>query len=63
MEIKKNERLTRYDLGREELLKRVWEWKEQYSKALHESGMWSQEQIEKTGRSTVIPLRLLLMVI
>ena len=30
-EIKKNEGLTRYDLGREEFLKRVWEWKDQYS--------------------------------
>ena len=30
-EIKKNEGLTRYDLGREKFLKRVWEWKEQYS--------------------------------
>jgi len=30
-EIKKNEGKTRYDLGRDEFLKRVWEWKEQYS--------------------------------
>ena len=30
-EIKKNEGLTRYDLGREEFVKRVWAWKEQYS--------------------------------
>lgn len=30
-ELKKNEGLTRYDLGREEFLKRVWQWKEQYS--------------------------------
>ena len=29
-EIKKEEGLTRYDLGREEFLKRVWQWKEQY---------------------------------
>ena len=28
--IKKEEGKTRYDLGREEFLKRVWEWKEQY---------------------------------
>ena len=30
-EIKKNEGLTRYDLGRDEFVKRVWAWKEQYS--------------------------------
>lgn len=29
-ELKKQENLTRYDLGREEFLKRVWAWKEQY---------------------------------
>jgi len=29
-EIKKNEGKTRYDLGREEFLRRVWEWKEKY---------------------------------
>ena len=28
--LKKEEGLTRYDLGREEFLKRVWAWKEQY---------------------------------
>lgn len=28
--IKKEEGRTRYDLGREEFLKRVWQWKEQY---------------------------------
>ncbi len=28
--LRKNEGLTRYDLGREEFLKRVWEWKEKY---------------------------------
>lgn len=28
--LKKEEGKTRYDLGREEFLKRVWEWKEQY---------------------------------
>ncbi len=28
--IKKEEGKTRYDLGREEFLKRVWEWKDQY---------------------------------
>ena len=29
-ELKKNEGLTRYDLGREKFLEKVWEWKEQY---------------------------------
>ena len=29
-ELKKTQGLTRYDLGREEFLKRVWAWKEQY---------------------------------
>lgn len=30
-EIQKNEGLTRYDLGRDAFVKRVWDWKEQYS--------------------------------
>ena len=29
-ELKKKEVLTRYDLGREEFVKRVWQWKEEY---------------------------------
>lgn len=29
-ELKKKEGLTRYDLGREEFVKRVWQWKEEY---------------------------------
>ena len=29
-ELKKKEGLTRYDLGREEFVKRVWKWKEEY---------------------------------
>ena len=29
-ELKKKEGLTRYDLGREEFVKRVWKWKEAY---------------------------------
>ena len=28
--LRENEHKTRYDLGREEFLKRVWQWKEQY---------------------------------
>jgi len=33
-EIKKNEGLTRYDLGREKFLERVWAWKEQYGDSI-----------------------------
>ena len=29
-ELKKKENLTRYDLGREKFLERVWQWKEEY---------------------------------
>ncbi len=29
-ELKKNENLTRYDLGREKFLEKVWEWKDKY---------------------------------
>ena len=34
-ELKKTEKKTRHDLGREEFLKRVWQWKEQYGNAHH----------------------------
>ncbi len=50
-EIKKDEGLTRYDLGREEFLKRVWQWKEQYGgsiinqlKSLGVSCDWERER-------------------
>ncbi len=46
-----NEGLTRYDLGREEFLKRVWDWKHQYGnriisqlKKLGASCDWSRER-------------------
>ena len=34
--LRKEEGLTRYDLGREEFLKRVWAWKKQYSNRIVE---------------------------
>ena len=39
-----NEGLTRYDLGREEFLKRVWDWKHQYGNRII-------EQLKKLGSS------------
>ena len=39
-----NEGLTRYDLGREEFLKRVWQWKHQYGSRII-------EQLKKLGSS------------
>ena len=48
--LRKNEGLTRYDLGREEFLRRVWDWKAQYGsriinqlKKLGSSCDWSRE--------------------
>ncbi|MGB7326981.1 MAG: valine--tRNA ligase [Rubripirellula sp.] len=32
--LKENENLTRHDLGREELVKRIWAWKDQYEKRI-----------------------------
>jgi valyl-tRNA synthetase len=32
--------ITRYDLGREKFLEKVWEWKEQYANSIHEQ--WAQ---------------------
>ncbi len=50
-ELRKNEGLTRHDLGREEFLKRVWAWKEQYGnriinqlKKLGSSCDWDRER-------------------
>ncbi|PVU98856.1 hypothetical protein BB559_001221 [Furculomyces boomerangus] len=47
----KNEKLTRHDLGREEFVKRVWEWKEEYGTVISEqqkrlggSYDWTREQ-------------------
>ncbi len=42
--LRKEEGLTRYDLGREEFLKRVWAWKEQYGNRII-------EQLKKLGSS------------
>ncbi len=49
-ELRKNEGLSRHDLGREEFLKRVWAWKEQYGgtiisqlKKMGVSCDWSRE--------------------
>jgi len=35
-ELKKSERKTRHDLGREEFIRRVWEWKERYGDRISE---------------------------
>ncbi|BDG01623.1 valine--tRNA ligase [Anaeromyxobacter oryzae] len=50
-ELKKTEKVTRHDLGREEFLRRVWAWKEMYGsrigeqhKALGASLDWSRER-------------------
>ena len=49
--IRKTEGLTRHDLGREEFLKRVWDWKEKYGsriitqlKKLGSSADWDRER-------------------
>ena len=43
-ELRKNEGLTRYDLGREKFLERVWAWKEKYGSRI-------VEQQKKMGAS------------
>ena len=43
-ELRKNEGLTRYDLGREKFLERVWAWKEKYGRRI-------VEQQKKMGAS------------
>ena len=50
-ELKKTEKVSRHDLGREEFLKRVWQWKEKYGsrigeqhKALGASLDWERER-------------------
>ncbi|QDT06566.1 Valine--tRNA ligase [Rubripirellula lacrimiformis] len=42
--LKENENLTRHDLGREELVKRIWDWKDQYEKRI-------VEQLKRMGCS------------
>ncbi|MBE6701768.1 MAG: valine--tRNA ligase, partial [Ruminococcaceae bacterium] len=64
-----NENKTRYDLGREEFLKRVWEWKEKYGgtiikqlKKLGASCDWSREaftmsdELSKAVKKTFVSL-------
>ena len=48
-ELKKNEGLTRYDLGREKFLERVWAWKEQYGGKII-------KQLRSLGTSHVFPI-------
>src|SRR5207248_10628721 len=43
-QIKKEEKKTRYDLGREEFLKRVWRWKEKHGSIII-------DQLKKLGAS------------
>ncbi|MBD8959105.1 MAG: valine--tRNA ligase, partial [Clostridiales bacterium] len=50
-QLRKNENLTRYDLGREKFLERVWDWKHQYGsriinqlKKLGTSCDWTRER-------------------
>ena len=50
-QLRKNENLTRYDLGREKFLERVWDWKHQYGsriinqlKKLGSSCDWTRER-------------------
>ena len=50
-QLRKNENLTRYDLGREKVLERVWDWKNQYGsriinqlKKLGTSCDWTRER-------------------
>ena len=51
-QLRKNENLTRYDLGREKFLERVWDWKHQYGsriinqlKKLGTSCDWTRERV------------------
>ncbi|MDP3794386.1 MAG: class I tRNA ligase family protein [bacterium] len=43
-QLKKEENLTRHDIGREELLRRIWQWKEKYGNTI-------LEQFKKLGSS------------
>lgn len=43
-QLSKNEGLSRHDIGREEFVKRVWEWKEQYAEVI-------RSQIRRLGAS------------
>ncbi len=58
-ELRKTEKLTRHDLGREAFLKRVWQWKERYGsrigeqhKALGASLDWERERFTMDEQSS-----------
>ncbi len=61
-EIKRIEKKSRHDLGREEFLKRVWQWKEKYGKRIGEQHQvlgasldWSRERFTMDeGLSTAV---------
>src|SRR5918993_2007077 len=58
-ELKKTEGKSRHDLGREEFLKRVWEWKDKYGKRIGEQHQvlgasldWSRERFPMDAQSS-----------
>jgi valyl-tRNA synthetase len=58
-ELKKTEKKSRHDLGREEFLKRVWKWKEQYGQRIGEQHKylgasldWSRERFTMDEKSS-----------
>jgi valyl-tRNA synthetase len=59
-EIKKTEKKSRHDLGREEFLKRVWQWKEKYGQRIGQQHQvlgasldWSRERFTMDQASSV----------
>jgi valyl-tRNA synthetase len=59
-ELKKTEKKSRHDLGRQEFLKRVWAWKDQYGKRIGEQHRylgasldWSRERFTMDEKSSV----------
>ncbi len=58
-ELKKTEQKSRHDLGREEFLRRVWQWKEQYGKRIGEQHQflgasldWERERFTMDEKSS-----------
>jgi valyl-tRNA synthetase len=58
-ELKKTEKKSRHDLGRQEFLKRVWQWKDQYGKRIGEQHQylgasldWDRERFTMDERSS-----------
>ncbi|HLL04415.1 MAG TPA: valine--tRNA ligase [Myxococcaceae bacterium] len=58
-ELKKTEKKSRHDLGRQEFLKRVWSWKDQYGKRIGEQHKflgasldWSRERFTMDEKSS-----------